>query len=268
MRSILVHLDSGAAADNRVQAALAIARRTRGHVTAHANTPVQGLVAFDPFGGAYPMAAAIAAARSDTDTLIAAWNDRLARDDVPFSVESSETDLITALAQASRLADLVVVDLDDVTGFSRPRTSQVGGVAVAGSAPVLALCPGTPFALDGIAVIAWNDSRESSAALRAAVPLLALAKAVHVVRIGQGEDVFDAAPALEYLSRHDVHAELHSASHDGITVEEAIEREAQNLNADWIVMGAYSRSRWSEYMFGGVTRYMLESARFPLFLAH
>lgn len=268
MRSILVHLDSRATADNRLQAALAIARRTRGHVTAHANTPVQGLVAFDPFGGAYPMERAIASARSETDTLTAKWRDRLARDDVPFSVEASESDLITALAQASRLSDLIVMDLDDATGFSRPRTSQVGGVAVAGSAPVLALCPGTPFAPDGTAVVAWNDSRESAAALRAAVPLLALASAVHVVRIGQSEHEFDAAPALEYLSRHDIHAELHSAAAAGVTIEEAIEREAGKLGADWIVMGAYSRSRLSEFIFGGVTRYLLESARFPLFLAH
>ncbi len=268
MRSILVHFDNQPASETCLQAALAIARLTRGHVTLHANTPVQGLVAFDPFGGAYPLSDAIAAARKETDDLLERTSARLARDDVPFTVEASEAELVPALATASRLADLVVMGLDSATEQARPRTPQVGGVAVAGSAPVLALCPDKAFDPAGTAVVAWNDSRESAMALRASVPLLALAHTVHIVRIGGDAGEFDATPALEYLSRHDVHAELHSVPRATLTVEEAIGNEAERLNAAYVVMGAYSRSRWSEFVFGGVTRYMIESARLPLFLVN
>jgi nucleotide-binding universal stress UspA family protein len=35
-----------------------------------------------------------------------------------------------------------------------------------------------------------------------------------------------------------------------------------------LVMGAYSHSRAREFVFGGVTRYMMQSAQLPLLLAH
>ena len=75
-------------------------------------------------------------------------------------------------------------------------------------------------------------------------------------------------PVLEYLSRHDIHAELTTVTEDRLTVEEALEAKATEIGADWIVMGAYGHSRMREIWFGGVTRYLLESARIPLFFAH
>jgi len=34
------------------------------------------------------------------------------------------------------------------------------------------------------------------------------------------------------------------------------------------VMGAYGRARFSEWIFGGATRHVLEHARLPLFMRH
>jgi nucleotide-binding universal stress UspA family protein len=88
------------------------------------------------------------------------------------------------------------------------------------------------------------------------------------LRVGRSEGEMHAKPVLEYLSRHDIHAELKIAGDNWLTIEEALEREAEAMKADWIVMGAYGHSRVRELLFGGVTRYMLESARFPLFISH
>jgi nucleotide-binding universal stress UspA family protein len=268
MRSILVHADDTPAGENRLQTGLDIARYFGGHITAHVNAPIVRLFAMDTFGGVYPMTDVIAAAEVEAGALVSHMEARLAHDDVPFTVERSEVEPADALAKASRLQDLVVMDLDDVARFTRPQSSLVGAVALSGNAPVLALVRGKTIALDGKVMIAWNDSRESAGAVRAAVPMLKRAKSVVVLRIGKTQDEMQAQPVLEYLSRHDVHAELHSASVDWLTVEEAIEREAGEIGADWIVMGAYGHSRMRETLLGGVTRYMLDSARFPLFLAH
>lgn len=268
MRSILVHADDSPAGENRLQTGLDIARGFGGHVTAHVNTPIARLFAMDPFGGVYPMTDVIAAAEVEAGALVSRIEGRLTHEDVPFTVERSEVEPADALARSSRLADIVVLDLDDTAKFARPQSSLVGAVALSGNAPVLALVPGKPVTLDGKIIIAWNDSRESAGAVRAAVPLLKRAKSVVVLRIGKTQDEMQARPVLDYLSRHDVHAELHTAPIDWLTVEEAIEREAAAIGADWIVMGAYGHSRMRETLLGGVTRYMLDSARFPLFLAH
>lgn len=268
MRSILVHADQTPAGENRLQTGLDIARRFGGHLTAHINTPIGRLFAMDGFGGVYPLTEMIAKAEVDAAALVSEMEAKLAHDDVPFTVERSEIEPADALATSARLADLVVMDLDDVANFARPQTSMVGAVALAGGAPVLALVRGKSIAIDGTAMIAWNDSREAAAAVRAAVPLLALAKSVQVVRVGRTENEMQAAPLLEYLSRHNIHAEFKTAKEDWLTIEEALENEAGAMKADWIVMGAYGHNRVREILFGGVTRYLLESARFPLFVTH
>ncbi len=268
MRSILVHAEQNPAGENRLQTALDIARSFDGHLTAHINTPIGRLFAMDGFGGVYPLTELIAKAEVDAAAVVSAMEARLSRDDVPFTVEQSQIEPADALSTSARLADLVVLDLDDVSKFARPQTSLVGAVALTGNAPVLALVRERPLALDGTVMIAWNDSRESAVAAKAAVPLLKLAKSVRVVRIERTGSEIHAEPVLDYLSRHGIHAELKLADDGWLTIEEALEREAEAMRADLIVMGAYGHSRVREILFGGVTRYLLESARFPLFIAH
>ncbi|VAW02993.1 Universal stress protein family protein [hydrothermal vent metagenome] len=45
-------------------------------------------------------------------------------------------------------------------------------------------------------------------------------------------------------------------------------RQARDIDADMIVMGAYGHSRFREAIFGGATRYMLEKATVPMLMAH
>ena len=42
----------------------------------------------------------------------------------------------------------------------------------------------------------------------------------------------------------------------------------RDVDAEMLVMGAYGHSRFREAILGGATRYMLESAEVPIFLAH
>jgi nucleotide-binding universal stress UspA family protein len=45
-------------------------------------------------------------------------------------------------------------------------------------------------------------------------------------------------------------------------------REVSAFNADMIVMGGYGRSRLSEFLFGGMTRGVLEKMAVPAFMSH
>jgi len=51
-------------------------------------------------------------------------------------------------------------------------------------------------------------------------------------------------------------------------VSDVLMRHMKDINADLLVMGAYGHSRFREAILGGATRYMMEQAEFPVFMAH
>ena len=55
---------------------------------------------------------------------------------------------------------------------------------------------------------------------------------------------------------------------DQVSVHGAILSIAADRNIDLLVMGGYSHSRLQERILGGVTRYLLEHPRLPLFFRH
>lgn len=260
MRSILVQAGRDAGMDSRIDTAMAIARRFRGHVTVLVDTPVDRFVTTDPFGGTYIAREALEAALAEDDSLARAFAERLQRDDVPFDVLQFEMAPVDALASAARLADVAIVS----------RGSGVtGDLAHAAPCPVLALPDQQSLALPlQSACIAWDGGDEAARALRAVVPLLTDCAAVHVLTVVAKAEGFPATDALRYLSRHGIVAELHELPREN-SVEETLAAAAQRLGAGLFAMGAYGHSRVREFLFGGVTRYFLESdSAPPLLLAH
>jgi nucleotide-binding universal stress UspA family protein len=69
-----------------------------------------------------------------------------------------------------------------------------------------------------------------------------------------------------YLAHWDVDVERERTP--GRYVEQEIEQACHDLDSDLLVMGAYSRSRWRQLVFGGVTEHMLFEADLPMLLLH
>lgn len=269
MRSILVHADNDAASEGRLQAALDVARRYEGHVTLMIATPLQQFISFDPFGGSYFAAEALAKAQADDLALESKLADDLANEDVPWDIVTAEGDIAGSLALAATLADLAVVSLSAPKSGAFTPSMLAGDLALATPVPVLALPQGTTsIDFDAPAMVAWNGSAQAAAALRAALPLLVGGRPVTLVSVGEEDGAFPATDALRYLSRHDVHAELKVVERGSVTAEERLEQEAEALGAGLIVMGAFGRGRLRETLFGGATQYLVTSGRFPLLLAH
>lgn len=268
-KSILVHADASSATQQRIDDALALARRHNGHVTALFNLPMQRFISTDPFGGTYLAAEALAKAQADLLDGQSRLAERLGRDDVPWDIVTSEGDLAASLASAAALADLVVVGMTAADkGKFDANPLLAGDVAIAAHVPVLALPEdGHGFDLDGPAIIAWNGSAEAAAAIRRSTAFLR-GRSVTLLRIEQAEGQFADMAALAYLARHGIAAESRTETRGVETVEEVIERVAAEMGAALIVMGAFGHSRFRQTLFGGVTRYMLNSARVPLLLSH
>lgn len=260
MRSILVLGDRSEAMAARLDAALALARDWNGHVTVLIDTPVRRYIAMDPMGGSYVASTAMQQALAEDDAYAGEVEAELAGKGVPFEILRSEAEPIDALADAARLADLVIVS----------RSSDLGGeLALAARAPVLVLPDAGTLALPlARACIAWDGGDEAAMALRYAVPLLAGCGSVTVLTVVEKPGGAPADEALGYLARHGIAAEARELTRQG-NPEDTLAAAVRADGAQLLVMGAYGRSRMSEFLFGGVTRHFLTSADAPaLLLAH
>lgn len=121
--------------------------------------------------------------------------------------------------------------------------------------------------------IAWNASRQSAAALRGSQGLIARAETVTVLK-GRDKDSF---PSITRRPHLDIAAsiERHAKSVSVVPFEPS-DRDAgarllgvvREADADLLVMGAYGRSAWREFIFGGATRHVLAGMSVPVLMAH
>jgi nucleotide-binding universal stress UspA family protein len=190
---------------------------------------------------------------------------------VSHSWLTGEGDAADLIIHACRLQDLAVVEQ------ARDPSELLWGPAVQialSGHPVL-IVPrawGSPT-FGRRAVVAWNGSAQAAAAVRKALPLLQRADHVSVL-IGHSRAAFPAnmrlAPldVLAYLGHHGITAEVGESDTPDDRAGDAILKAASAGKADLIVMGAFGRSRFREWVLGGATRHVLEHMDVPVFMAH
>lgn len=262
---MLVHDDAGQEA--RFQAALDVTRAIRGHLKC-LDVSVMPVLIGDFYSGAGE-AMLLADEREREGENRTAIEARLAKEDVPWDWTDVTGQLAPELQAAADFADLIVVNrqLDD---FPLPDMRSIAGdVILRSGKPILAVPEDTRgIDLLGRALVGWDGSACASAALRAAVPLLKMAANVTLLEIVEDGKASCAEDAAEFLSRHDIHPRIlrrHPLTRkaDAVILDEiGVER------ADYLVMGGFSHLRFTEALFGGVTRTMLTRSPVPVFLAH
>lgn len=266
MKNVLVLSHDDAGQEARLQAAFDVTRALDGHLTC-----LDVMAMPTVYAGVYGFGGeelVLAKVREWGEEKRAKLIERLAREDVPYTVLGALGEPALALKEAADLADLIVVSSHTGTGPDEPKHTRPANLPVRAKRPVLAVPPlSRGFDPATPALIAWDGSDEAAEALRAAVPLMKLSGEVTILRIGRetGENTIDEAGA--YLSRHDIHAELLEQP-EGDTVAGSILQTARERTAGWIVMGAYGMGQAAERLFGGVTRTMLLESKVPLLIAH
>lgn len=120
-------------------------------------------------------------------------------------------------------------------------------------------------------IIAWDGSASAARAVWDAVPVLRLAGSVEIVTVAGEKELTDTPPAnalagmLTFLGKKMTVTNL---TFDGGTAAGPIKRHAAKTGAGLIIQGAYGRSRWREFVLGGVTREMLRDNKLPVLMAH
>lgn len=186
---------------------------------------------------------------------------------------SQLADLGRHVAARARFSDLVILPQPYGKGRGAELEPVTESSLFEGGTPVLIVpAGGAPVPKPARIMLGWNESAEALGATRAALPLLKEAEVVHVVVIDpptHGPNRSDPGGLVsQYLARHGVKVEIDVLSKTLPRVSDVLLRHVRDMDADMVVMGAYGHSRFREAIFGGATRYMLEQATVPVFMAH
>jgi nucleotide-binding universal stress UspA family protein len=149
----------------------------------------------------------------------------------------------------------------------------LGSVVLGCHLPCLIVPPGSTQPKFDTIAIAWNGSPEAIRAIHAAAPLLVRAKRIVVLRGREREQFSEIGwnPEFDlgrYFAREDLPFEQRPLETSEDDAGIAILAAAASQRADLLVMGAYGRTRFSEWAFGGATRHVLEAAPLPVLMRH
>jgi nucleotide-binding universal stress UspA family protein len=280
-KTILVNLNNEPRVSELIAAAAAIARPTEAHVI--------GLYVMPPLlmpsDVIMPMGAEfyeeqVVEHRAQAERIKTIF-DRLTAGE-PFvaewrthgDVRSAYESIADGVIEQSRAAELVIVS-QARDGKDPPMLTDIAErVALESGRPVLVI-PSSWLSREygrDIAV-AWNDSREATRAAFDALPLLARAKKVRLITVGETTDgdrknTIPSAEVASTLARHGLDVEVETLTNADRHTGNAILSRVVADGSDLLVMGAYGHSRLREFVLGGATRDVLKHMTVPVLMSH
>lgn len=171
------------------------------------------------------------------------------------------------IVREARYSDLAVMArAEDSNGFPDNLIEQV---LMQSGRPLLLAPVRPPEQLTGTVLLLWKDTVNSARAMSAAMPLLCTSERVVIIGCEDSDSSPDGLQRLkQQLAWSGVEAETMWYPGREQSVSERLEQVALQYDADLLVMGAYSRSRTGEMLFGGCTRQILRHSAFPVLLMH
>lgn len=190
------------------------------------------------------------------------------KDSVACSYHEVQGHFIARVAQAARLADIVV--FGPATLDSGPDVSGAFIETLAHTRRPVLLSPRQPVhTLTNRIVIGFDGGLAASHALSAALPYLAVADEVEILAVQQAPlNIRSLDEAVEYLALHGISARPRVVDRGALSAGEALLDAATKSGASMLVIGGYGHSRLMETMLGGTTVYLTSHLALPLFMVH
>lgn len=166
-----------------------------------------------------------------------------------------------AVARRARMADIVVTSASQgaSTGDSY-RTVDPGSLVLRAGRPVLVAAQGAMDLPARRIVVSWKDTREARRAVADALPLMAVAEEVTIVAVDRNPDDWtrdSVKDVASFLAGHGIKARTEIIKTTDDESNRLVDFFA-SVKAELIVSGAYGHSRLREWVFGGVTRSLLD----------
>jgi len=198
---------------------------------------------------------AIADQPNDAQTATTSWVEEAGRED-------------EIVARRGRLNDLVVA-LRPFADADVSATVTLNAALFETGRPALVIPPAGAPGFGKRVAISWNGSAQSAKAVSAARRVLGRADHVLVLVADSPRTAGVRADELaNYLKWHGVSADTRTFEGTNQDVPGLLLEECKKVEADLLVMGAYTHSRMRQLILGGVTRHVLDHADIPLFMAH
>jgi hypothetical protein len=238
------------------------------------NDPIAMLVWPADGGFATTSASLIEAAQNGNDEAWAAEEERvqtIAKTEAKLTIERLIGHPELQIAKRGTLCDVAVFSCESARGKTGVSTIFTA-LLMDAHAPVLIMrCKAEPK-FDTVA-IAWDGGLEVSRAAKAALMFLKAAGSIVIIQSADNLDEFDQSLCdpgrlVAWLARHDLTATLETITNSKDAAGDILAKCTAS-NVDLLVCGAYGHSRAREFIFGGVTRTLINTTTSPsLFLSH
>lgn len=283
-KTILVHVDESAHAEQRIRIAAMIAVQQGAHLVGGATTGVSPYVyRSGPMAQATdkttPLGYHLAVLREHARGALNVFEAQLGKLEVP-SFESAliDDEAGAGISLRARYSDLVVIGQFDPDERSPVVMSDFPEyVLMNAGRPVLMVPYSGRFDSVGRRVlVAWDGGISAARAVTHAIPMLRQAEIVELV-------VYNAEPASKakgnphgdvpgadialFLARHGIKVDVIQQQTE-INVGDAILSLAADLGSDLMVMGGYGHPRFQEILLGGVTRTVISSMTVPVLMSN
>lgn len=189
-------------------------------------------------------------------------------------VDASGSTIADVVIDHGRCADLVIASQADEESEYLADTELCERLLMETGRPILFVPAYGEFKTFGTSVaLAWSGARESARATFDALPFLQAASNVHLLAVNPPENgdraaVLAGSEIANTLARHGVKVETHHSAIDEITVGDEVLARISDFGVDLLVMGGYGHSRMREFVFGGVTRQVLQQMTVPVLMSH
>lgn len=274
-KTILVHVDEAKNSDSRIAVAAQLAKTTDAHLIGTAMTGVFHLL-YESLGfefGEPNITPYLDTLRQRADGSLNRFENMMQQIGVAsFEKRLTDDEAAAGVSLQARYSDLVVLGQYNHQEIASSAYPPEYVVINSGCPSLIVPYAGSFNNISDRVLIAWNESLEANRAVRHALPLLKMAKAVDLVIFNHSKksDIYGEQPGSDialYLARHNIKVNVMQERTE-IDPGNALLSLAANMNSDLLVMGCYGHSRLREILLGGTTRTVLESMTIPVFMSH
>lgn len=262
LKNILVHLDTQAHTEQRLDCSLALARRHGARII--------GL-----FVVTHPLLSP-----AEQDAISAEWQLKemferkvtqagIVAELLRVDVNVPQRSVAEVVNHHACFADLVVVGQAD--SRHKSGTADLPARVILGSGrPVLTIPYAGTFGLVGEStLVAWKAGRESTRALSDALPILKRSGQAQIFEVNpaeQGREDLDRLCA--HLAEHGVSARAETSIVTEIGIGDVLLNRVADGGNDLLVMGAYAYTHFGTYVLGDVARHILRHMTVPVLMSH
>ena len=169
-----------------------------------------------------------------------------------------------SVVNLARVADVTIV-VAEGSNEDASRHELTQAVLLDALRPVIIVPTQLPASIGKRVDIAWNGSAEAARAVSMSYGIIKAADAVTVVSVGNS-----ANPDLLAKTRqlNGIKASAVSVGDSSSDATGVLNAQAKKLDADLMIIGAYSHNRLREFVFGGVTHDVYKNPAIPTLMIH